>query len=431
MITPEAPFDITVHCSYRNIGMISTRLCGTDGVSLETDKWTEVLERMGLGCYYMAGELDRPDDKSFWVEEAHFKYPEILRIYNECFGETRGHSAVTQRIYAVKDVLKQKIYEFIDKFKIDILNPQNAITIPLNIPLGMALTEVIAETGILTIAHHHDFFWERQRFLVNAVWPFLNMAFPPNLPSVHHVVINSSAANQLSLRTGCSSTIIPNVMDFENPPGVVDDYASDVRQAFGLEEDELFILQPTRVIKRKGIEHAVELVARLERKARLIITHSVGDEGDGYLQRIVDFARLLNVNALFVSDRVAEHRGTTADGKKIYTLYDLYPHCDLVTYPSLMEGFGNAFLEAIYFRKPIVINNYPVYHFDIKPRGFKAIEMEGFVTQKVLNYTRQVLDKPMLREKMVNDNYDLAKQHYSYSILQRKLANLLLSEPRG
>jgi len=37
----------------------------------------------------------------------------------------------------------------------------------LNIPLGLALTEFIAETCIPTIAHHHDFYWERDRFLVN------------------------------------------------------------------------------------------------------------------------------------------------------------------------------------------------------------------------------------------------------------------------
>jgi hypothetical protein len=81
--------------------------------------------------------------------------------------------------------------------------------------LGLAITEVIAETGLPTIAHHHDFFWQRQQFKTNAVWDYLNMAFPPHLPTIRHVVINSSAGNQLSLRTGISATTIPNVMDFK------------------------------------------------------------------------------------------------------------------------------------------------------------------------------------------------------------------------
>ena len=37
---------------------------------------------------------------------------------------------------------------------------------------------------------------------------------------------------------------------------------------------------------------------------------------------------------------------------------------------------GNAFLEAIYFRKPIVINTYSNYHLDIRPKGFQVIEMD-------------------------------------------------------
>ena len=35
------------------------------------------------------------------------------------------------------------------------------MTIPVHVPLGLAMTEVIAETSMRTIAHHHDFAWER------------------------------------------------------------------------------------------------------------------------------------------------------------------------------------------------------------------------------------------------------------------------------
>ena len=46
-----------------NIGFISTRLYGVDGVSLETDKWAEVLESAGHHCFYFAGKLDHPPEK--------------------------------------------------------------------------------------------------------------------------------------------------------------------------------------------------------------------------------------------------------------------------------------------------------------------------------------------------------------------------------
>ncbi len=409
-----------------NVGFVSTRIAGTDGVSLEITKWADVFREEGLKCFYFAGELDRPKEVSFFSEEAHFRHPEIRDIFLKCFGVRTRKQEVTNKIHQITQKLKSDLYEFIEKFKIDILVPQNALTIPLNLPLGIAITELISEKRMPAIAHHHDFFWERQEFLVNAVWEYLNMAFPPHIPSINHVVINSSGDNQLSLRSGISSTIIPNVMDFENPPLPPDDYASDVKQALGIEEDELLILQPTRVVKRKGIEHAIELVNRLGLKAKLVISHASGDEGHDYEMRVREYSKLMGVNTMFVSDIIDEKRGKTANGEKIYTLYDIYPFADLVTYPSNIEGFGNAFLEAIYFRKPILVNNYSIYQTDIKPKGFKTIEIDGYVTEKAVEATRQVLKDNVQRAEMVELNYQLATKYYSYSILKQKMSGLIL-----
>ena len=115
----------------------------------------------------------------------------------------------------------------------------------------------------------------------------------------------------------------------------------------------------------------------------------------------------------------------TKNGRKIYTLEDIYPHADLVTYPSTFEGFGNAFLEAIYFCKPIVVNTYSIYSMDIKPKGFSVIEIDGYVTDEAVRKTKKVLTDPDLRDKMVKHNYDTAKIYYSYSVLYKKLKNLI------
>ena len=246
----------------RRTGFISFRFAGTDGVSLETRKWGAVIEQMGYECYYMGGELDTAPERSYLEEKLHFQHPEIKEIYTECFANDLRSVALTSRIHEMKEYLKSKIYDFIHSFKLEMLIPQNALTIPLNIPLGVALTEVIVESGIPVIAHHHDFFWERKRFLSNCVWDYFNMCYPPHLNNIEHIVINTSAQNQLALRTGISSTLIPNVMNFELGPPPVEDYIFNVRQDLGIADDELFILQPTRVVQRKGIEHAIELVAR-------------------------------------------------------------------------------------------------------------------------------------------------------------------------
>ena len=409
----------------KNVAFISTRIAGTDGVSLEIEKWADIFEHEGFTCYYFAGELDRPVERCHLVPEAHFTHPDIKDIYQESFDNFGRERAVSKKIYQLAIILKDHLYEFVEKFNIQLIIPENALTIPLNIPLGIALTEFIAETNIQTIAHHHDFYWERDRFMVNAVQDYLNMAFPPVLPSIHHVVINSVADAQLSLRTGVSARITPNVMDFDNPPPPPDEYTLDVRRALGIEDDELFVLQPTRVVQRKGIEHAIEMVHRMRRKAKLIISHASGDEGHDYEQRLVEYSKLMKVDTVFVSDIINEQRGLTADGRKIYTLEDIYPYADLVTYPSTFEGFGNAFLEAIYFRKPIVVNAYSIYTKDIKPKGFSVIEIDGYVTSQAVEKAKQILDNPDLCQAMVDHNYELGKKFFSYAVLHQGLRNFM------
>ncbi len=54
---------------------------------------------------------------------------------------------MTRRIRELQWHIKQHLYEFIKQFGIELLIVENALSIPMNIPLGLALTELIAETG--------------------------------------------------------------------------------------------------------------------------------------------------------------------------------------------------------------------------------------------------------------------------------------------
>ncbi|MEN8241261.1 MAG: glycosyltransferase family 4 protein [Chloroflexota bacterium] len=359
------------------------------------------------------------------VEEAHFLDPENREYYHQFFNSTQRTPEETRWIHEKREFFKKHLFKFVNEFNLDLLVPQNVLSFPLNISLSMALTELIAETGIPTIAHHHDFTWERKPLLVNSIRDYISMAVPPNLKSVQHVVINSSASHQLARRVGVRSTIVPNVMDYENPPAETDQYSADLREALGIEQDELFILQPTRVVQRKGIEHAIELVSRMGRKARLVVSHASGDDGYEYEARVADFAERMGVKTIFSSELFDEHRGKTEDGRKIYSLSDAYPQADLVTYPSLIEGFGNAFLEALYYRKPIVVNNYAIFATDIRPKGFRVIEFDDYITEKTVQETLRTLDDLPYQQELCDQNYSLALRYFSYKVLRSQLMVLL------
>lgn len=408
-----------------NVGFVSFRFEGTDGVSLETAKWAQILEEMGHTCFYFSGLSNRPEERSMVVPEAHFRHPEIREMYYRFFREVVRTKEDTTWIHKRREFFREHLSRFMSKFEIDLLIPQNLLSFPLNIPLTLALTELIAENNIPVIGHHHDFTWERKPLIVNSVRDYLSMAVPPDLPTVQHVVINSEARQQLARRKGVSSIIVPNVMDYANPPLDTDEYAADIRQAIGVADDELFILQPTRVVQRKGIEQAIELTSRLDRKACLVITHASGDDGYEYPERIRNYARLLGVNLVLADGIFDEKRRIASDDRKIYSLWDAYPVADLVTYPSTVEGFGNAFLEAVYFKRPIVVNNYTIYKTDIRPKGFKVIEFDDYVTDETVEMTLRVLADKELEIEMCQHNYELANRHFSYQVLRNKLRMLL------
>ena len=411
----------------KNIGFISTRFAGTDGVSLESSKWADVFEENGYRCFWFAGEVDREPARTFLVPEAHFQHEQTRWINKQVYGRKGRAQAVTKAIHDMRSLLKSRLHDFVNQFNIDLIIAENTLTIPLHVPLGLAITETVAETQLPTIAHHHDFYWERVRFSVNAVNDYIRMAFPPNLSNIRHVVINSEAQEQLALRTGISSTIIPNVLDFENPPRITSKRTRVFRESIGLDQNDRMILQPTRIIQRKGIEFAIELVKALgDSRNKLVISHEAGDEGMEYAEWLKEHACEHGVDLRLVSVRIADPLiKKNANGNTTYSLWDVYPYADFITFPSLYEGFGNAFLEGIYFKKPIMINRYATFVRDIEPLGFDLAVMDGYLSKGTVSDVAELLKPSRRRKTMVETNYRIAARHYSYSVLRKQLTSTL------
>lgn len=428
MKAPITPWRSSKLIEPQRVGFVSTRFAGTDGVSLEAAKWAEVLAGDQHQCFWYAGRLDRPDDVSFCVPEANLSHPENVWINDQLWGKTVRSALASQRIMDLAGYLKETLHQFVAQYELGMLIIENASSIPMHVPLGAAIAEFLVERPLPVIGHHHDFYWERSRYNIHAASDYLEMAFPPRHARLQHVVINQAAQEELSWRKGVTSVLVPNVLNFAMPPPGPDPYASDIRAELGLAPDDIFILQPTRVVPRKGIEHAITLAERLENpRCKLVISHEAGDEGLAYRNMLVEWAHSAGVDLRFVETRVGDVRQFDNHGKKIYTLWDLYPHADLVTYPSLYEGFGNAFLEAIYFKKPVVVNRYAIFGRDIEPKGFRAPIIEGFVTTAIVQEVQRILEDATYRREMVEHNYQVASRFYDYSELRRCLRMLIIN----
>ena len=388
--------------------MVSTRFAGFDGVSLESAKVAAALGSAGFDFVWWAGVLGDEFTPGKEVPQARFDSEANLVLEAACFGDVAPGADPRKAIRERADSLEHELRGFIDDFEVDALLVQNALAIPMQLPLGVALTNLITDTGIPAVAHHHDFSWERERFAACAVPDILERSFPPVADSLAHAVINHAAARQLKRRRKVAATVLPNVMDFEHRPEPGD--GARYRASAGLSERDIVLLQPTRIIARKGIELTIELAHRLRDLEVKVVASHPDDLDSEYWGRL-----RLQAERLEVDLRLA----AATD------LADAYAAADLVCFPSLYEGFGNALLEAFFYRKPAVVNRYPVYVEDIAPSGVRCIEIDGEITDSVAAAARSLLADNGLVAEMVAHNEDVGRRHFSYEVVRRRLGPLL------
>ncbi|CAN5618156.1 glycosyltransferase family 4 protein [soil metagenome] len=405
------------------IGLVATRLSDVDGVSFEAIKWRQVLERLGhevIGC---AGQIG-PENGGRLIPQMHFTHPPAARASEAAFNPASDPAAVRRDIERLADELEGLLADWLREEQPDLLIIQNAWAIPMQLPLGVALARLVGRSGIPAIGHHHDYWWERDRFATCVVPEVLAEAFPPDLPSISHVSINSLAAGELRSRRGLDSTVIPNVFDFDAQiPAELHASARALRHELGV-NDGLLFMQPTRVVPRKGIELSIELVARLGAdNSVLLITSPAGDEGTAYLEDLERMAERLGVDLRYLADRFRPD--ALVPRGPAHSLADAYLAADVITYPSLYEGFGNALIESVYFRQLVVVNRYPVYEVDIGPLGFRFIEIDGKVSDEAVEELRAALAYPDRRAGDREHNFELAQRHFSYRRLERELRGLI------
>jgi glycosyltransferase involved in cell wall biosynthesis len=276
--------------------MISFRLGGGDGVSVEAAKWAGALRTLGWDVRTVAGA--GPVDHLLPGLAMHAAEP-----------PTRAE---------VEDACAPA----------DLVIVENLCSLPLNPAASAVVARVCA--GRPALFHHHDLPWQRPHLA--------HLPPPPDDPRWVHVTINELSRAELAAR-GIAATTIYNAFDPEPAAG---DRARS-RAALGLDDGAVLLLQPTRALERKNIAGALELTAAVGGTYWLL-----GPAEDGYgpeLDRLVTRARCPVL------------LGPPAGGCSIA---DAYAACDAVLLPSFWEGFGNPSVESATYRRALAIGLYPV-----------------------------------------------------------------------
>ena len=195
--------------------VVSFRLGGTDGVAIESAKWTWALRALGHEVRTLAGE---------GVADALLPGLAI---------DAKSPPTLDELAAALADC--------------DLVIVENLASLPLNVAARDVLYEVLH--GRRALFHHHDLAWQRSHLA--------HLEGPRDEEGWCHVTINELSRRELSER-GIEAVTIMNAFDCDPPQGRRD----DTRRALDV-GDECLVLMPTRALPRKNIEGALALCEAL------------------------------------------------------------------------------------------------------------------------------------------------------------------------
>lgn len=409
------------------IGIIIGRIGGVDGVALETEKWIEVLRKLGHQVFIMSGEFDS------WQMDYDYDYlfPSLSFFSVEAewgqrkafFEPDKDPDALLEHVEKASNLIEETMQKWVADKRLDVILSENASALPCHLSMGVAIKKLIKNTGLPIVTHDHDFHWERGKRYVSVhpeINSYIDDNFPLLLPDVKHAVINTFGVETFKKRFNIDATLVPNVMDFNRKYGVPTLENQFFLKDVGVKKDEIALLQVTRIVRRKGIETAISLIDELDdKKLKLVITgNNYDDENKEYYNELIDQIHDLNLSSqiIFAAHKVLDHKD----------LSDVYAHGRACTYFSTYEGFGNAFVESVLAKKPIFVNNYrPVYMQDIGVKGFETVMIEDSnLTNEKIQQMANIIYSPKRCQEIGEYNFNLGKKYFSFDVLEEKLNGL-------
>jgi len=436
------------------IGIFHYKIASTDGVSLEIEKRVAILEELGHEVVLLGGSFDRKvTQRKYEINDLNIDSEINRELINQSIKAEnidigKFESVFNEKVSSIENQLTEIFV--IENF--DLVIVHNIFSLPLLVWSAYALKKVIDNLKIKTVCVNHDFYFEREYFFNSSngkLKDILSDIFPTGR-NVAHEVINSLSATALLTHHGKESVVLGDYWDFGKVREEKDEYNSDFCDANGINPNDIVILQATRIVPRKAIEMAIYLSAVISEKISKYEGHKINGkiitketkvvlvfsnyphhvDSEDYFDNLLTLASNLGVKVVKAYERISTQRGTI-EGTKIYSFWDAYVFADVVTYPSVIEGFGNQFLKAVFYRKLIALFEYDVFREDIKKEGYWYVYLDEkwrrennfyiFDNDKLKcaaeNVLRILTNENLLTE-LTEFNFQSARDHHDIHLLK-------------
>jgi len=218
--------------------------------------------------------------------------------------------------------------------------------------------------------------------------------------------------------------VIPNAVDTEKFSAPVSgERLWELKNKFGKQHGDVYLFTASRLVLSRGVEDVIRALPHLPAQVKFLIA------GDGEDRaKLRDIARTEGVEDRVIFAGHIDHKDLPA----------YFKMCDVFVRPSIIEGFGNAFVEAFAAGIPVVataVGGIPDFLYD--PWQNPEYPSTGIFCkvqdpESVASAVKKYLDDPTLTATIVKNAKKLVQEKYDWNIIaadmRRKVFDVLVHE---
>jgi mannosylglucosylglycerate synthase len=392
------------------------------GAGIEAKKWSKYYVDKGLNVYECVGEdylgLPTFGAKGLFVfPEGKMDNPINQRLTVSGIDENLNLNQVFEEIYLAANKLTPKLEQLYEKYNIQIIHVSGYFSYPISLSLTHCLDQLINDKNIKSISMNHDFLWERQYKLRGPTIEIYEHFLPVINPNNLTIVSTQYAADMFNKRyPKINVVVIPSLFDFQNDLSLTHSKKKIFRNSIGVQENDILIIQPSRISPPKGIHLSINLAYNIKKhtgkRVVLLVTggRSVGFSTYYHMQ-LIKFANEIGVEVIWTKFPYTKCNGSACEHNNC--IATAFMSSDIVSMPSSVEGFGNPVVESVIFKKPLVTTEYPVMKHEFLAKGFSFHTIP--VDEEITKYMHQ------------KENYEFSIHLYSKDFLDALLEDALSS----
>lgn len=211
--------------------------------------------------------------------------------------------------------------------------------------------------------------------------------------------------------------IVPNGVEVERFVRVDQRDTERIKKKFNKQANDVWLITTGRLENKNGVEFIIRALFSLEKNIKFL---SVGDGRD--LEKLIQIAKELGVeDRIFFEKKV--------DNKEIPAYLKA---ADIFVRPSLSEGQGISFLEAMAAGVPVIttpVGGIVDFLFDSKKNPDKAptgIFCQPRDPDSIVKALNRYLDNSALREKIIDNAKTMVKEKYQWEGIVKRIKEIFI-----